>query len=147
MLAAEESSLQKIEELVKREVESKNGIITVGRMRELCKNELSENVSYTKMKNIITQNLKLSWKKIRNQDFYVDKSENIALRIDYARELMGLIENRKVIINFDETVIRQSDNSSYSWEQKCITAHRKIGKPISGLSLLLAVTSQGDLYF
>ena len=91
--------------------------------------------------------LSLSWKRIRSQDSYVNKIENKALRIIYARQLLSILETNKVIINFDETIIRQTDNQKYSWDLKSGSHHRTVGKNICGLSILLAVTTLGTVYF
>ncbi len=58
-----------------------------------------------------------------------------------------MVEQKKIIINFDESAIQQTNNRKFSWDVRGKTSQRNVGKPLVGLSILLAVTSDCKLFF
>jgi len=85
----------------------------------------------------------LSWKKMDHAKAYVNTWKNIELRKLFALRLIETMRHDKILINFDESVIHQSVMRTFSWQRKSQPARRVFGKDISGLSILLAVTSDG----
>lgn len=51
------------------------------------------------------------------------------------------------MINFDETQISSSCERSYSWASKQEGSSRLIGKDMKSLSLMTAISSEGDIWF
>jgi hypothetical protein len=99
------------------------------------------------LKNILTKDLKLRWRKVNNNEQYVNTKNNIRLRHVFAQKIIGAMQEGQVILNFDESVINLTTNKSYSWCAKKTPKNRMIGKKISGLSMLVAVSSLGDIFF
>jgi hypothetical protein len=50
-------------------------------------------------------------------------------------------------LNFDESVINLTTSKTYSWSRRKINANKCIAKKVSGLSIMVAVSSIGDIYF
>ena len=62
--------------------------------------------------------LDLKWRRVRLNDAYVNKPENRALRIVFAKQMLDAISKKMIIINYDETVIQQTDPRKFSWGKK-----------------------------
>lgn len=57
------------------------------------------------------------------------------------------MKQSKIILNFDETIIKMTTAKHFSWCKRGQSNQRIFGKPISGLSLLVAVSSEGDIFY
>lgn len=99
------------------------------------------------MRRTFSKNLNLRWKKSRSNDAYVNTNKNIRLRQIFALRLIEIMQQEKVILNFDESVIKSTNSMRYSFDIRGQLSQRYIGKPIAGLSLMLAVSSIGDVFF
>jgi hypothetical protein len=62
-------------------------------------------------------------------------------------EIIRLLEEGKEIINFDESIISGTCNHTCSWEKKGNIPGRAIKRSLSGVALLLAVSSDGVVFF
>ena len=52
-----------------------------------------------------------------------------------------------MLINFDESVLTGTTGRCYSWAGKECKAGRNFKTDVSGLSIMLAITSSGDIFF
>jgi len=52
----------------------------------------------------------------------------------------------KRLLNFDESVINSTVGKRYSWAPRGKNCLRVLGKDLAGLSVLLTVSSEGDIY-
>ena len=77
---------------------------------------------------------------------YVNSNENLLLRRLFAFYLIEVLISKKKIMNFDESIFHQTSMKSYSWELSGSGRKRLISKPVAGLSILLAVSSEGFSY-
>ncbi len=91
--------------------------------------------------------MQLKWKKIRHQEVYLNSEKNIQLRKIFAQKMLQILEEGKIIINFDESAINSSTSRSYSWERRGQIPGRCYKRVTSGLSILSAVSSSGDIVF
>ena len=91
--------------------------------------------------------MNLKWKKIRNQGVYINSSGNVMLRQEFAVQLMKVVQDERIIINFDESIISGSTGRSHSWERRGAVPGRNFKSEISGLSILCAVSSKCDIFF
>lgn len=96
---------------------------------------------------MVKNTLGLQWKHVRSLDEYVNTQKNIDLRRDFANQVVELMQEKRIILNFDETTINASNWRSMSWINALGPRARKYQRKFTGLLLLLAVTSIGDLYF
>jgi anti-anti-sigma regulatory factor len=48
----------------------------------------------------------LRWKKISHQGEYINSEIDITKKKQFAQDLLETIKNRKIIINFDESIIK-----------------------------------------
>ncbi len=62
--------------------------------------------------------MELQWKRARPQAKYVNSDNNIRLRQVFARKLTEVLSQQKVLISFDETVIRGTTGRNYTWAYK-----------------------------
>ena len=58
------------------------------------------------IRRILTEELDLTWKKIKNQKPYVNSAKNVSLRKVFAEKFIEILQQGKIIVNFDETVIQ-----------------------------------------
>jgi hypothetical protein len=65
----------------------------------------------------------------------------------FARELIQVVQDRKIILNFDESIIREESNHSKSWAFKCKTSARHFKRTLSVMQILMAVDSEGNIFF
>ena len=91
--------------------------------------------------------MNLKWRRVKSQDNYVNSVINIKHRHDFAIEMVNILEEGKTLINFDESVINATTSQCYSWVNKAHNIGRAYKKVVSGMSILLAVTSSGEIYF
>ena len=89
----------------------------------------------------------LKWGRVRAQDHYVNTPTNIEHRYNFAKQMVAILEAGKILINFDESVINSTTSQSYSWVSKAHNVGRAFKKTVSGMSILLAVTSDGEIFF
>jgi len=93
------------------------------------------------------KNMKLKWRKIDHQGEYVNKRQNIEARYNFAVELLEVLASRKTIINFDESIIGGICIKSFTWEKRGSIPGIVIKRATAGISLLLAISSDGLRYF
>ena len=62
-------------------------------------------------------------------------------------QFIKILQQQKVIINFDESVITGSTSRQFSWERKGAIAGRNIKQEVQGVSIMCAVSSHGDIFF
>ncbi len=62
-------------------------------------------MSACKITKVIKKDLRLKYKKVKNQYPYINSNANIKLRKVYATKLLDLFNENKCILNFDETII------------------------------------------
>jgi hypothetical protein len=91
--------------------------------------------------------MNLRYRKVGHQGEYVNKQINIDLRQKFALDILRLLKFGKTIINFDESIISGTCSKSYSWERKGRTQSRVLKRSTSGISILLAVSSDGIRFF
>lgn len=91
--------------------------------------------------------MNFSYRKVGHQGKYVNKQINVDLRQKFASDILRFLKFGKFIINFDDSVISGTCSKSYSWERKGRTQSRVIKRSITGISILLAVSSDGIKYF
>ena len=89
----------------------------------------------------------LRWKSVRHQGAYINSSKNIQERYEFALRTISELKRGKHYINFDESVVDGTCSQTYSWERRGNVPGRVIKRTISGLSLLLAVSSDGLVFF
>ena len=99
------------------------------------------------MKNILIKDLKLKWKKVKNNECYVNTKKNKILRFIFAKKIIEVMKEGKIILNFDESVINLTTSRSHSWCERKSSTARSFCRRISGLSILVAVSSIGDIIF
>ena len=58
-----------------------------------------------------------------------------------------MLRESKELISFDETIIRSTTRRNYSWALKGACSIRYFAKESKDLSLLLAITSDGGVFF
>ena len=59
-----------------------------GRIRE----ELNKNISSSKIRKILTKDLSLTWKKVKNQKPYVNSNKNVTLRKIFAEKMSEILK-------------------------------------------------------
>lgn len=79
-------------------------------------------------------------------DTYFNQKKNIKHRQQFAVKMVELMASEKVIINFDESVLRCTNNQTHNWGWRGQPANRFFGKSICSLSVMLAVSSGGDVF-
>jgi hypothetical protein len=77
----------------------------------------------------------------------VNSPENIIKRKNFAIDLLECLEKGKVIIKYDESIIGCTTSLSYSWEKRGSVPGRVIKRTVSGVSILLAVSTDGIRFF
>ena len=65
----------------------------------------------------------------------------------FARELIQVKQDKKIILNFDESIIQEESNHLKSWAFKCETSVRHFKWTLSVMQILLAVESEGNIFF
>lgn len=139
--------MKKIQEVVNKRVDSKRGIVTVNAVTKILKDDQEIELSYNQARKIFSTSLKLKWKRIRGNDSYVKTEVNVMLRKEFALQVIEVIRRGSIILNYDESAILSTSNRNFSWDRRGSTCQRAVGKKISGLSILLAVSSTGGLHF
>ena len=91
--------------------------------------------------------MSLKFRKTRHQGAYINSERNIVHRKEFARQMISILERYKIIINFDESVISGTTGRSYSWDFKGQSSGRTFKQEISGLSIMTAASSLGDIFF
>ena len=61
--------------------------------------------------------------------------------------MFEILKIGKIIINFDETVIKATTGRNLSWDKKGAGACRLHSKKIDNLSLMAAISSKGDVFY
>ena len=89
----------------------------------------------------------LVWKKIRHQPEYVNSGKNIHLREQFAKDAIAILRDGKILINFDESIIGGTTSQSFSWERRGNVPGRVIKRTLSGVSIMLAISSDGIKFF
>ena len=89
----------------------------------------------------------MKFRKTRHQDAYINSERNIVHRKEFARQMISILERNKVILNFDESVISGTTGRSYSWDFKGQSSGKTFKQEISGLSIMAAASSSGEIYF
>jgi hypothetical protein len=69
------------------------------------------------------------------------------LRYEFAKELIHILKQGKIIINFDESMIGGTSSQSRSWERRESLPGRAIKRTLDGVAILLAVSSDGIKFF
>ena len=59
-----------------------------GRIRE----ELHKNISSSKIRKILTKDLSITWKKVKNQKPYVNSNKNVILRKIFAEKMIEILK-------------------------------------------------------
>lgn len=127
-------------------LDSELGVITVPKLKEEVKAKLGVDMSLSALRTLLKKRMRLRWRRVSNNHVYVNSSDNIRLRQLFALELVEVMRSGKVLLNFDESVIRLTSGRCYSWARRCKSNQRVIAKDVDGLSMLVAVSSEGDIY-
>lgn len=104
-------------------------------------------VSDKVIRKIMKNDMDLKWRKITHQGEYVNSPSNIIKRKKYAICLLNTLKQGKIIINYDESIMGGTTSWSYSWERRKDVPGRVIKRKMSGISILLSVSSDGIRFF
>jgi hypothetical protein len=124
-------------------IASKRNLLTVSSIKEDLQENLSLCLPKYLLRKILMEDMNLRWKRIAHQREYVNKSENIEKRKNFALDLLKIIKSGKVIIKYDESVIGETSSLSYSWERRGSVPGRVLRRSLSGILIMLAVSSDG----
>ena len=75
-----------------KQVREKRGIITIKSLRDGILDDEGLKVSKTQMKNILIKDLKLKWKKVKNNECYVNTKKNKILRFIFAKKIIEVMK-------------------------------------------------------
>ena len=123
------------------------GLITTRSLKECIAKELGLELKAEQIYAFVKKEMGLVWKRIRPQARYVNSETNVKLRQLFARKMLELMAERKVVINFDETVIRGTTRRCYSWADKKTHPMHFYSQEVTDLALLVALSSEGDILF
>ncbi len=93
------------------------------------------------------ESLNLSWRRMKSEKDYINSWKNISLRKMFAQKMMQIFEMRKSILNFDESTISGSTGKTMSWTARGLRKARRFRLEVTGISILLAVGSNGEKFF
>ena len=88
-------ALCEVQEIKKIVIEAKSckvGRITIPMLQARLFEVLHKNISASKVRKILTKDLSLTWKKVKNQKFYVSSNKNCALRKIFAEKMIGILK-------------------------------------------------------
>lgn len=100
----------------------------------------------TKTRSIVKNELHFRWRRIKTQSPYVLSRKNFLLRQWFAIQLISQIEMGKIIVNFDESSFQTTYNKNYAWVEKGKEATKFGGNRIGGIFLQAAITSRGEIF-
>ncbi len=89
----------------------------------------------------------LKYKRIGHYGENVNKQANINLSKKFAIDVLKILKFGMCLINFDESINQGTCSKSYSWERKGQFQSRVIRRNLSGISMLLAILSDGIRIF
>jgi hypothetical protein len=135
-----------VTDLIRKEVESQKNLITVPYICDRAAHDLNQYISKTKVRKILKHKLGLRWVTVGNEKLYINSFKNISLRKSFTNQMMEILAARKTISSFDETLLQGCSPSAKSWQARGQRAARAYGHQHSGLSLMLAVCSDGKRY-
>ena len=78
-----------IKAVVAKQIRGKRGYVTIPSIQKLIGIALQLNVSKCKITKVIKKDLKLKYKKVKNQYPYINSNANIKLRKAYATKLLN----------------------------------------------------------
>ena len=134
-------------QIIRGVIESNRDLVTTRLLRRRIKEGMDFDISAHKLRTLLTADLALTWKKVSNQNQYINKPRNILLRQVFSQQLISLLQQGKVILNFDESCFSGSSFRSYSWQPKSCRTGRQYRSEFTGLTLMLAVASSGLILF
>ena len=139
--------IQKVISLTNEILDTKRGIISVPKIAKELRDHCNIDISNHLIRKILREEMGLKWKKIVHQADYINSEINIQRRYQFAIELCNLLKAGKIIINYDESLISGTCSKAYSWERRKNTPGRVIKRTLTGISILLSVSSDGIKFF
>ena len=136
-----------IKGIISRELASQKDLITIKKIQAAVKEELGTVVPYYALRKIMRADMGLKWRCVRSQDHYVNTAVNLQHRFHFAVQMVTMLEQGKTLINFDESSINSTTSRSFSWVSTTHNEGRWFKKLVSGMSILLAATSNGEIFF
>jgi hypothetical protein len=132
-------------QIIRKVIESKRDLVTTRLLRNKIKECMDFDISAHILRMLLTTDLALALIKVSNQYQYTKKPHNI--RQVFSQQLISLLKQGKVILNFDESCFYGSSFRSYSWQPKSCRTGRQYRSEFTGLTLMLAVASSGLILF
>ena len=86
------SEVREIKKSVTEGISSKVGRITIPMLQARLREALHKNISASTFRKILTKDLSLTWKKLKDQKPYVNSNKNVALRKIFAVKMIGILK-------------------------------------------------------
>lgn len=101
--------------MITRKINSNIGLVTLKSIQSKLFDEASISVSKSFLSKKMKQELNLRWKKSCSMDAYVNQEKNIKYRQQFGLKMVEFVAFKKVIINFDESVLRSTNKQTHRW--------------------------------
>ena len=128
-------------------METRRSRVTAKHIHDKLQDEMNLSVTHKILRKIMKEDMRLKWRKISHQGEYVNSPQNIIKRKKYAIGLLNSLNEGKIIINYDESIIGGTTSWSYSWERRKDLPGRVIKRQVTGISIFLSVSSDGVKFF
>ena len=129
---------------IKMQVQLSKEGISAKKIQQVIKKKLNVKISLCSIRRYLREGLSLSYKKGWKRRMDIDQTRLKHLRVLYTIRLTKMINQDTLLINIDETSLSNEVLSNYSWLKKGENWELFNEKFWGSLSLILAITSNGD---
>ena len=136
-----------VEEVVRQMQAEKKTIVNVGMIVKELKSRKGIDESRSKVSSILRKELGFSYRGTKKVPVQCNSARCLILRQQFALELLQLLQNKKRVINFDETWLNESSFIRKAWAPKNTSASMTLRTITPRLSLLGASDTAGNCWY
>jgi hypothetical protein len=124
------------------------GVLKVSAIQKMMQDRHSIEISEQQVKRLLKLKLGYSYRRISAVTATMNSTRCKEERKRAASEfIITLSQPHRVIINIDETIVRTTYDAKYCWQRKGISNIVTGGMRMNAVSLIMAISNKGDIYF
>ena len=135
-----------MEEAVVEHLEAKRNIYTIAQVQKMMMDQKGVIVPRSVVASTLRSRFNMRFRKIREIAFQGNRERNLALRCMYAQRFLQVLQDGYRLINIDETWLNQLEFNRAKWCQKGETNSLPTKSMTPRISMIAAVSSNGELY-